>query len=52
MGNYQPLYAERRCLRCGRWRGEHIAKDGNWSNNSDLYCPTTTFIPGMRRADG
>lgn len=52
---YQPLYAEKRCLVCGRWRGEHI---GDSTNDTEMLCPipevlneytgkTATFLPGM-----
>lgn len=50
---YQPLYAEKRCLVCGYWRGEHI---GASENDVEMKCPidpsiseylgvTTSFIP-------
>lgn len=53
MNNYLPLYAERRCLVCGRWRGQHL---GESVNDREMLCPvdeslvayfgaTATFIP-------
>lgn len=48
---YLPLYAERRCLACGYWRGEH---SGASTNDREMLCPvdaswfqvTATFVPG------
>lgn len=53
MGDYLPLYAERRCLACGYWRGQHI---GASVNDKEMHCPVdeslvawlgvpVTFIP-------
>lgn len=35
---YLPLYAERRCVICGFWRGQHI---GASSKDLEMQCPTT-----------
>jgi hypothetical protein len=43
---YSPLYAEKKCALCGRWRGEHI---GCSSRDDEMACPTlirwNTFVP-------
>lgn len=51
--NYQPLYAERRCMVCGYWRGQHL---GTSANDKEMHCPVddslalwfqvdATFVP-------
>lgn len=49
--DYRPLYAERRCIVCGYWRGQHISDD--WARDDQTRCPTT-FTPSdeMRGAAG
>ncbi len=42
---YRPLFAERRCVICGFWRGQHI---GLSVDDAEMKCPTT-FKPGMQR---
>lgn len=50
MSDYLPLYAERRCAVCGRWRGQHL---GASANDNEMRCPvdsswygvTATFVP-------
>jgi hypothetical protein len=51
---YQPLYAERRCLVCGFWRGQH---HGPGTEDKGMICPVdvtyfetvASFVPGMAR---
>lgn len=49
VSDYRPLYSERRCVHCGRWRGEHaLAGGGDWCDDTDVLCPHpwhTTFCP-------
>lgn len=57
-GGYVPLYAERRCLVCGRWRGQHKALRGaaSYHLDSEMVCPVdtsyygveATFVGGLR----
>lgn len=43
--DYSPLWAERRCTRCGYWRGQHVLI-GDLANDTDMHCPVnTTFQP-------
>lgn len=53
---YLPLYAERRCIICGSWRGLHI---GCSADDAEMHCPVdpaivawagvkATFVPEPR----
>lgn len=40
---YLPLFAEKRCLVCGHWRGQHVSS-GDDRNDRDMLCPVTVEI--------
>lgn len=56
MDSYLPLYAEKRCLVCGSWRGQHTDV-GDMADNKNMLCPVSddlkdyygtqpSFVPG------
>lgn len=49
---YLPLCAERKCLRCGEWRGQHYCNPPHYED-SQVYCrgEQGTFVPGPRAMD-